>query len=406
MKVLHTGDWHLGKKLQEFSRIDEQKAVLEEICQIADREAVDAVVVAGDLYDTFNPPAEASDLLYKTLHRLSRQGSRAVVAIAGNHDAPERIEAPTPLARECGIIFAGFPYTQVPLFRLDTGLAVTRSEPGFVELSLPGCAFPLRLLLTPYANETRLKQFLGTENQEQMFRERLAAHWEGLSAKYGDGKGALMLVAHLFMISEGSEPEPEPEDERPILHVGGAQAVYAGLVPKAVQYTAMGHLHRFHQVNPQSENPVVYSGSLLEYSFSEVNQQKAVSVVTMEPGKPAQYQAIPLQSGKKLHRVAFEEIEEALGWLKANFDTFVELTLVSDTFLDGRIKKSLFQLHPGIVALIPRLKNLEVAGQAAQIADPGGDIYTLFNQYFREKQGQAPGPAIEGLFRELLQGED
>jgi DNA repair protein SbcD/Mre11 len=74
MKILHTSDWHLGKRLDDFSRMEEQQAVLLEICEIAERENVDVVLVAGDLFDTFNPPTEAVDLFYKTLKRLTNNG--------------------------------------------------------------------------------------------------------------------------------------------------------------------------------------------------------------------------------------------------------------------------------------------------------------------------------------------
>ena len=90
MKILHTSDWHLGKRLNDRERAGEQVAVMDEIVRVADEEAVDAVIVAGDLFDTFNPPVEAIELLYRTLHRLARGGHRLVVAIAGNHDSPDR----------------------------------------------------------------------------------------------------------------------------------------------------------------------------------------------------------------------------------------------------------------------------------------------------------------------------
>ena len=99
MKILHTADWHLGKRLERFERLPEQEVVLEEICEIADRENVDVVLVAGDLYDSFNPTIEATELFYKILRRLTQDGKRPVVAIAGKHDSPTRIEAPNPLAR-------------------------------------------------------------------------------------------------------------------------------------------------------------------------------------------------------------------------------------------------------------------------------------------------------------------
>ena len=89
MRILHTGDWHLGKRLEDFSRLEEQQVVMNEICEIADREQADIVLVSGDIYDTFNPPTEAVDLLYKTLKKLTNGGLRPVIAIAGNHDSPE-----------------------------------------------------------------------------------------------------------------------------------------------------------------------------------------------------------------------------------------------------------------------------------------------------------------------------
>ena len=158
MRLLHTSDWHLGKKLDRFDRLDEQKQVMEEICAIADREKVDAVLVAGDLFDVVNPPAEAVDLLYKTLKQLAAEGTRPVIAIAGNHDMPERIEAPDPLARECGIIFSGFPHSIITPFSLKTGLQVARSDTGFVELVCPNWKTPLRIVCAPYANEYRMRR--------------------------------------------------------------------------------------------------------------------------------------------------------------------------------------------------------------------------------------------------------
>ncbi len=124
MKLLHTSDWHLGKYLNNFSRHAEQQEVLEEICEIAEREKVNAILIAGDLFDTYNPPTESVELFYRILKRLSANGTRAVIAIAGNHDSPERIEAPDPLARECGIIFAGYPNSLVSTFTLESGLSI------------------------------------------------------------------------------------------------------------------------------------------------------------------------------------------------------------------------------------------------------------------------------------------
>jgi DNA repair protein SbcD/Mre11 len=215
MKLLHTSDWHLGKRLDDFSRMEEQQAVLQEICEIAEREQVDAVLVAGDLFDTFNPPTEAVDLFYKTLKRLAADGKRPVIAIAGNHDSPDRIEAPDPLARECGIIFAGYPNSVVAPFELDSGLKVLQSDEGFLELQLPGTNIPLRILHTSYANEYRLKTFLGHENSEEELRTVLQEKWQKLAEQYCDETGVNILVSHLFMVKKGDELPEEPEEKSP-----------------------------------------------------------------------------------------------------------------------------------------------------------------------------------------------
>src|SRR5690606_30138797 len=146
MKILHTSDWHLGKRLDYFSRLEEQRAVLTEICQLADAEDVDAIIVAGDLFHTFNPPVEAVELLYKTLRQLSHEGQRPVIAIAGNHDSADRIDAPDILARECGIIFIGYPQATIRPFHIKNGFSISKVTAGFLEISLPQYSYPLRII--------------------------------------------------------------------------------------------------------------------------------------------------------------------------------------------------------------------------------------------------------------------
>jgi len=407
MKILHTSDWHLGKRLEDFSRIEEQQAVLQEIGEIADREKVNAILVSGDLFDTFNPSTEAIDLFYKTLKRLSNNGRRPVIAIAGNHDSPDRIEAPDPLARECGIIFAGYPNSVVPLFELESGLKVLHSEEGFLELKLPGIDAPLRLLLTPYANEFRLKTYLGQENSEEELRTVLQEKWQELAEKYCDENGINMLITHLFVVKKGDELPEEPADEKPILHVGGAQVIYTENVPKQIQYTAIGHLHRMHQVD-SLPCPVYYSGSPLSYSFAEANQKKYVLLIDAEPGKQALISEIELIKGKRLLRKRAEGIDEALLWLTENPDCLVELTMVTDTYLTAQERKKLSATHQGIVTIIPEVTNaVGFASGSKKNIDLTKNMEELFTDYFRHKnKGQEPNEEIMKLFTEILAVED
>ena len=402
MKLLHTSDWHLGKRLDDFSRIEEQQAVLLEICEIAEREQVDAVLVAGDLFDTFNPPAEAVDLLYKTLKRLTRNGRCPVIAIAGNHDSPDRIELPDPLARECGIIFAGYPNSSVGPFELESGLRVLQSSEGFLELKLPATEITLRLLLTPYANEYRLKTCLGLENSEEELRAVLERRWKALSDQFCTSTGVNVLVTHLFVIKKGDELPEEPEDEKPILHVGGAQVVYTENIPAQVQYTALGHLHRMHRIGG-SACPVCYSGSPLSYSFAEANQKKYALLVDVKPGEPAIVREIELTRGKKLLRKRAEGLDDALLWLAEHQDCLVELTLVTDTFLTAMERRQLGAVHSGIVSIIPEVSHtVQMPGSLEKPIDLSRSMEELFCDYFRHEKGQEPNDEIMNLFTEIL----
>ena len=406
MKILHTADWHLGKRLDDLSRLEEQQTVLQEICEIADREGADAVLVAGDLFDTFNPPTEAVDLLYKTLKRLTAEGRRPVIAIAGNHDSPDRIEAPDPLARACGIIFAGYPHSLVPPFALDSGIRVLHSDQGFVELHLPATEIPLRILFTPYANEYRLRTFLGLEESEEELRIILQEKWQQLADSYCDRRGVNILVSHLFMVKRGDKFPEEPEEEKPILHVGGAQALYSENIPWQIQYTALGHLHRMQRVDT-SPSPVFYSGSPLSYSFAEAGQQKYVLMINLIPGEAATVSEVPLTRVKKLLRKRAYGVDEALQWLSENSDALVELTIVTDTFLTALERRVLNAAHPGIVTIIPEVTDVDnLVGCSQTQIDLSRGMEALFRDYFHHEKGQEPNEEIMQLFNEIMAEEE
>lgn len=406
MRILHTADWHLGKRLDDFPRLEEQREVMEEICEIAEQEAADVVLVAGDLFDTFNPPTEAVDLLYRTLKRLSAEGRRPVIAIAGNHDSPDRIEAADPLARECGILFAGYPHTEIPPYLLESGLRVLKSDKGFLELLLPGSSFPLRILFTPYANEYRLKTFLGLEESEKELRSILQERWQHLADSYCDQQGVNILLSHLFVVRRGDTLPEEPEEEKPILQVGGAQAIFTENIPSQIQYTALGHLHRMHFVE-KGPSPVCYSGSPLSYSFAEAGQQKQLLMIDLEPGVAAVVRELPLTRSKMLLRKRAEGIDEAVQWLSENRDALVELTIVTDSFLTAMERRALMAAHPGIVSIIPEVTDAEKLTESGQKQiDLTKGMEALFRDYFRHEKGQEPNDEIMQLFHEIVAEEE
>ncbi|WP_346984123.1 exonuclease subunit SbcD [Chryseobacterium sp. POE27] len=399
MKILHTADWHLGKRLDRFSRLEEQVLVMDELVQIADEENVDLVLIAGDLFDTFNPGVEAVQLFYKTLKRLSLNGKRPVIAISGNHDSPSLIDAPDPLARECGIILIGHPKAIINPFELEH-FKILKSTEGFIELTLKNYDFPVRILHTPYANEIRLKQYFG-EQKEAELNQVLAEHWQKNADEFCDENGVNLLMTHLYMNKKGVPLLDEPEGEKP-LKIGNADLIFSDSIPPQIQYTALGHLHRFQNIGTD-EKPVVYSSSPLCYSFSESGQTKYISIIEAEPNQPVQFTKIPIKNGKCLERKSFDCFEKTIEWLTENQNAFVELTLESRTFLKADERKLLYQTHSGIVHLIPKVKNQELNENQLRDINLSQDIQSLFKDYFKSKNGgQEANKELIDLFNEIL----
>ena len=398
MKILHTADWHLGKRLDRFSRLEEQILVMNEIVEIANEQHVNLVLIAGDLFDNFNPGVEATELFYKTLKRLSLNGKRPVVAISGNHDSPNLIDAPDPLARECGIILIGHPKAEVSPFEVE-GFKIKQSAPGFIEIQLKNQDFPVRILHTPYANEIRLKEYFG-ENKEEELSNVLAENWKTLADEFCDQKGVNLLTAHLYMNKKGAPLLEEPEGEKPI-KIGNADLIYSDIIPPQIQYTALGHLHGFRNIGT-AEKPVVYSSSPLCYSFSEAGQTKYISIIDAQPNQKVSFERIPLQNGKSLARKTFNNVETAVEWLTENQNSLVELTLESETFLTVEERKRIYQTHHGIVHLIPKVRNQEFNENELRTVNLNQDIQSLFKDYFKSKNnGQEANEDLINLFNEI-----
>ena len=408
MKILHTSDWHLGKRLGDFSRIDEQRAVLSEICQVADDENVGLVVVAGDLFDTWNPPVEAIELYYHTLKQLSKGGERMVVASAGNHDSPDRIEAPEPLGREHGILFAGYPNTALRPFLNNKGNGILESGPGFISLQIADEPFPVNCFLTPYASEQRMKVFLGNEDPDEALRQILVHHWEQALEQVKGNGGVNLFAGHFYMVKrEGPRPEENLDEEKPIITPGGLSEIFTENLPAGIQYAALGHLHR-RQIVGEIPCPVVYSGSPLSYSFSEAHQTKSVEIVDLRPGRNGEFRQVNLNSGYPLVRKHFDATEEALAWLPMHTENYLEMTLRTVTYLNPETEREFRRLHPRIVSLIPEIR---IAGEAVDapeiLPDPSAEMEPLFIDYYRRSRGgAAPDAETLSLFREILATEE
>ncbi|MFZ5643389.1 MAG: exonuclease SbcCD subunit D [Bacillota bacterium] len=405
MRILHTSDWHLGKTLEHISRIDEQREFVDCLCKTAEEEAVDLILVAGDIYDTYNPSAAAEELFYEAVDRLSGRGKRAVVVIAGNHDNPERLCAASPLAYKSGIILLGYPGSDAGAYKISGGsIKITESGPGWLELSVPGCNHSAVIITLPYPSESRLEEVLSLQADEgilqKAYSEKIGSIFSSLGRKFR-GDTVNLAVGHLFL--RGGK---ESESER-TLQVGGALTVDSGVLPDRAQFVALGHLHRPQEIKG-APCPAYYSGSPLAYSFSEADYSKAVYIIDAVPGKKAEIKTVYLDCGKPLRRwVAEEGIGQAIRWCEEGRDqnAWIDLEIVTGRVLTAEEQKRIRTLNPGIINIRPRLIT-EAAEALSPQGREGRKIDELFRDYFKYRMGLEIPQELMGAFLEVLHEED
>jgi len=405
MKILHTSDWHLGKSLEQMnrqiSRINEQREFIEHLCEIAEEEEIDLILISGDIYDTYNPPCDAEEVFYDALNRLNKDGKRAVVVIAGNHDNPDRLCAANPLAYKRGIILLGYPASNPGVHKIDTGnIKLVNSGPSFMELRLENSKENVVILTLPYPSEARLEEVLSSEADEKSLKtaytDKIKIVFDGLKNNFR--KDTINLVtSHLYM--RGGK---ESESERTI-QVGGAYTVDPEVLPSNVQYAALGHLHRPQAVK-DAKCPAYYSGSPLAYSFSEADYSKVLYKISVHPGKDAKIEEIYLNCGKALKRWhAGDGIAQAILWCQSGRDknAWVDLEIVTDRPITTEEQKKLRQLHPGIVNIRPILKSEAIEETFFENRE-GKKIDRLFMEFYRQKTGVDAPLELMNVFIEIL----
>lgn len=401
MRLLHTSDWHLGRPLEGRSRQAEQEEFIAEIDRLAQEHDVDMVIIAGDIFDTYNPPAWAEQLCYAAFDRLANGGRRAVVAIAGNHDSPDRLKAVQPLAQNQGIIILGLPLEQPQLTTAADSerVHIVAQGPGWAEIAVPDCQHTAVLSLLPYPSEARLGRIFSTELEELSLRDAYSEVVHEILAQQTENyreDTVNLAVSHLFV--QGSSAS---ESERPI-QIGGACTVAIDHLPASAQYIALGHLHRPQQVR-QAATATYYSGSPLAYSFSEASHSKAVYLVDLVPGEAAQVKPIPLSSGIPLQRwVCTGGLEEV--WQRidraADQPVWVDLEVHVPQWLSNEQVAELRAAWPWIVnirSVLPGEIEERKAERLSSLTLP-----ELFERFYQQRRdGNSPPPELLALFIEL-----
>ncbi len=393
MKILHTSDWHIGKRLMGRERLDEQAAVLDEIVEICENEGIELVLLAGDVFDTYTPCAEAEDLFFKKIKKVAG-AARAVLIISGNHDDCVRLSAAAPLAEEQGIYIVGNSRNVLPVREngeafgdgFIDGLGRRKICPiasgkGYVIFENIGGEKAFISTL-PYPNEARFKEAKSDlpyiEQMKKWIEEGESGNVEKLPS---------IFMAHIF-VAGGACSESERE-----IDLGGVRAIPIDALPTS-DYIALGHLHKKQHMG---KNHCYYSGSPLQYSFDE-SADKGVKVFDLTANGVENLKDVPIKSGKKLIRLEAENVEDALHLLTQYPENLVEMRLILSSPLTSADTQAL-SANENLVSLLATVH----AEEELQLETRKGlSDEALFTSFYRSAYGAEPKENLKTLFLSTL----
>jgi len=371
MRILHTSDWHLGRSFHGLHLLDDQAKVLADILYVAKNSKVDALVLAGDIYDRAVPPTEAVGLLNSTIEELILKLQIPIILIAGNHDNPDRLN------------FGQALFAQKQLYIYST--VTTKAVP----LKLEDQYGPVYFAPLTYCEPLTATELSG--EKKPTHDAALAWQVEQMLAQIPENSRKIAL-AHAFVAGA----TPTPDSERP-LAVGGTTTVdIKNFAP--FNYTALGHLHAAQNCSPS----VRYSGSLLKYSFAEATQKKAVQIVDLDGAGNISVETIALAQPHDLLCLK-GSFQELLAKDPADFATaYMQLTL-TDTAPILDAKHKLETVYPQILEL--SYERLALAQKELSVAEAQAKKLTaheLFTNFFRAVNERELAEKEDTLLRKAL----
>jgi len=345
MRVLHTADWHLGKKLEQCERTEEHQFFLDWLIDELTNNCIDVLIIAGDIFDTGNPSNIALEQYYKFLWRLKGTCCREVIIIGGNHDSISTLNAPRELLKYFNIhVVGGVPE--------DIHQQIIPVQNANSEVGLVVCAIPFlrdRDVRLSVAGET-------AQERESRIKEGICAHYNKFKpaiASFKEQGIPVIATGHLFAAgSSTSDSEKE-------IHVGNLGQICGDQFPEEFNYVALGHIHRPQIVNKMSH--VRYSGSPIPLSFSETDDDKQVLILDFADGVLKEVTELKVPCCRKLIRVkgTLDGIRMKLSVMEdkgMRMPAWVELQIETDRFihdLDEQLEK-LKEGKPFIERFFPR----------------------------------------------------
>ena len=410
MRILHTADWHLGKNLDGQSRLKEQELFLQDFVKIADDTKADVIVIAGDIYDSVNPPAKAEKLFYDTLKKLSPSGERLILVIAGNHDNPERLTAAGPLAMEHGIVMAGMPDTVIVPGEYGRH-QIVESGQGYIKVDVccqDGGREELVALLIPYPSEKRLSEIIYQNIEDerqnaQMYSARMEKLFRMLEMHFKE-ECINLVCAHVYAmgsVSAGSERS---------MTLGNSYLIDGRLFPRGADYIALGHIHK-PQIVPGTEHRARYAGAPIHYHKDEAAYRNVCLLVEIESGierekRIPQISEIPIPDYKPIEIWHCSSIEDALLQceLHANEESYVYLEIETDRYIREDEMKEMKHRKQDILEIKPILKK-RYQDRTEHVSLAGKCMADLFQEFYIQEKGTEISKETMQMFLDIV-GEE
>jgi len=408
MKILHTSDFHLGAWLEsrDKSRVPEQISFISELCQICSDENIELVLIAGDVFDSYMPSAEAETVFYDAMERLSDGGARPVVVIAGNHDDPARLTAADPILSKRGVMLFGTP-NSVPADYENEYYRVKSVQKCCAELHIKKTDETAVIAAMPYPSEKRLNERLTGDGDfnEESYRSSYSAKIGGLLAGMAANFRAdtfNIIIGHFYVA--GSEKSEGLERD---ISLGGAYAVSPGALPKNADYIALGHLHRAQRAAGfGAADNVYYSGSPIAYSLSEINYAKSVNIVDLSKNGIKTEKRL-LNCPKPIEDWRFDSIENAIKACgeSGGRDCFVYITINSPRAPYQNEIKEMRALKKDIIR-IEVLTGQDGFDNGTSLPYAEKPVAEEFADFYESERGIRPPAEIIRIFNEALLTDD
>ena len=367
MKIFHMGDCHIGKLVNGFYMTEDQEYILEELFKVIEKEKPDLLVIAGDLYDRSIPPVQAVELLNKTFEKIVIDLRTPVIAIAGNHDSNERLDFGSSLLRRSGLYIVGNLKRNIEKILLEDEFGKVNFYPiPFADAPVVRDLYEDENIKTP---NDAMKRIIDEINKDLNEEERNIAIAHGYVTKIREGNFEELV---------------ESDSEKPI-SIGGTDFIDEKLFEK-FNYTALGHLHGPQKVGNEK---IRYSGSLMKYSFSEVNQKKGINIINLDSEGNVDVSFYKLKP-KRDFRIIEGYLEDIIN--DSTKDDLSKEDYIKVILRDkGEILDPMSKLrtvYPNVMELV-REERLNKQGSERKIADiRGKSTLTLFKDFYKDIVGE------------------